>query len=345
MKIGIVTFYWSNNLGALIQSYCLNKFLKSLNKNFLVNFNRYQPKKLLMREHLSQLKTYNPIKYFMGLKKNKSLENWKINEGFSIPKTFDFSHELNDLTVYGSDEIWNFTNPFFGYDPYFFGAKDNSVKIAYAASFGSAESYKSRYTNQISENLKKFKHLSVRDEVSQKYIKYLTGRKAKIVCDPSLLINFNKKKKIKTKYAQQKNYILVYGTYFSKINIKEIRQISKKNKFEIISVSYYNIWADKNILDCDPYEFISLIKKSQLIFTSMFHGVMLSYKYKKNFWYIKDPYRKNKLQFFLNKFNLNNRCIDTYDQKKINYALMKNKYFDWIEFSKSYLFECFKKYY
>ena len=50
----------------------------------------------------------------------------------------------------------------------------------------------------------------------------------------------------------KKEFILIYGTYFSSKEIIEIKKYAKLNNLIILSLSYYNIWADKNLLDIDP---------------------------------------------------------------------------------------------
>ena len=74
----------------------------------------------------------------------------------------------------------------------------------------------------------------------------------------------------------------------------------------------------------------------------MFHGVMLSFKYKKNFWFSQDPYRINKLSFFIEKFKLSSRTMENLDNSKINYNLINNELDDWINQSKNYLIENIK---
>ena len=69
----------------------------------------------------------------------------------------------------------------------------------------------------------------------------------------------------------------------------------------------------------------------------MFHGVILSYKFQKNFWFVEDPYRKNKLEYFLEKLSLFERRLDLFSDKDLNYKERSSKFEDWIEFSKNHL--------
>ena len=69
----------------------------------------------------------------------------------------------------------------------------------------------------------------------------------------------------------------------------------------------------------------------------MFHGVILSFKNKKDFWFSQDPYRINKLSFFIKKFKLFSRTMENLDDTKINYKIFQSNLLDWIETSKEYL--------
>ena len=51
----------------------------------------------------------------------------------------------NKIYIYGSDEIWNFSNKIFKFDPHYFGNSNINKSFAYACSFG----------NSKIENLKK----------------------------------------------------------------------------------------------------------------------------------------------------------------------------------------------
>ena len=65
---------------------------------------------------------------------------------------------------------------------------------------------------------------------------------------------------------------MIYGKYFSKEEIKKIIELCKNKNLLILSIGYHNEWADLNILDADPFEFLKFLKFSDIIFTSMFHG-------------------------------------------------------------------------
>lgn len=54
MKAEIITYYYSNNYGAVLQAESLKKFVTS-NSNYSVTFSKYTPKRLFFREHYKPL--------------------------------------------------------------------------------------------------------------------------------------------------------------------------------------------------------------------------------------------------------------------------------------------------
>ena len=341
MKYEIITFNWSNNLGALIQSISLREFINS-ELSYKAKFNRYMPKNLILAERRSQFNKKN-FKFIIDkLKQKIHLFYWKKKiANFQTPiKKKIFSSQ--NLYVYGSDEIWNFSSKIFDFEPHFYGESNPNVKIAYGCSIGNANLREISNKNYklIKKNLKRFKSISVRDENSFNFIKKLTNLKPKIVIDPCFLSKpkiFDGNRSRFNKIFYKNKYILVYGNYFNSSEIKKLISFSKKKKLIIISIYFVNKWADHNVINVNPNDLIFFIKNSKYVITSMFHGVMLSYKYKKQFWYSVDPYRENKLGFFLNKLDLKKQHIKYIGSSKIKYSLKSSVLSKWIKSSKNFL--------
>ncbi len=339
MKINISTFFYGNNYGALLQCYYLKKFIELNYNKTKVDFLKYQPKKLIFKEEISPIIKKNPFKFVDGLIRFKKLRTWKKKNILSKPDYNKCENSFSkNVSIYGSDEIWNFSNPFFGYDDFFFGKYDNSYKISYAASFGSAKvsNLKKNIFIEIKNLLKKFSYLSVRDEFSRNLLKSEFNLDSEIVLDPIFLNNESNKNEIN--YNGDK--CIVYGNFFTNDQIKKIKNYCKYNKLNILSVGYYNDWAENNVT-MNPFEFIKILKKSKIIFTSMFHGVQFSIKFKKNFWYSVDPYRLNKLEYVLNKLNLKDREIkqNSNFSKEIDYISIDKTLNDWKTTSKEFLIQ------
>ena len=348
MKIKIHTYFYGNNYGALLQSLCLKTYLiKQFKAN--VEFNRYQPKKFIYREEFKPLIKKNLYHSFLGFKKFFKLRHWKNKFIVSKPsiKFKKIIAEKNNLSFYGSDEIWNFNNPFFGFDKFFFGDKNENLKFSYAASLGNGASIKEINPDlilRLKSYFDQFKLISVRDKSSYDFLKDKFNIEASIVLDPVFLIDnifeiVNLKNEDKNVFN---DYCLIYGQYFSLKDIQIIKDFSKTKNLKIISIGYYNKWADKNFIDATPSEFLLYLKNSKYVFTSMFHGVLLSIKLNKDFWFTEDPYRKNKLDYVLDLLNLRNRTLkrEFFHDEKINYVRLNSVIENHKQTSKKFLEKC-----
>lgn len=97
------------------------------------------------------------------------------------------SNQNYDTFLCGSDQLWlphNLGSHFYTLE----FANDDKKKVAYATSFGVSE-----IPNNLKKGYKKFlnrfQFLSTREIAGQEIIKELTGKNAKVVCDPTLLFN------------------------------------------------------------------------------------------------------------------------------------------------------------
>ena len=68
MKIKIITYTFSQNMGAILQAYNLQKYLEKNTKKEVV-FTNYQPLKLYLRENFSFLKKKNIFSFITGIEK------------------------------------------------------------------------------------------------------------------------------------------------------------------------------------------------------------------------------------------------------------------------------------
>jgi hypothetical protein len=335
--IEIVTYHNTINYGALIQSLALKDFIQ---KNFKVKVKLcdYHPKKLTYSEKYRPLVTKNFYKFFGTIKKNFLINSWKktafLNQDYDSIKSF------TKLNIYGSDEIWNVDNAYHGYDPFYFGKNHDKIKIAYAASVGrtNLNNVDDKIKEEIRGLLKGFSGLSVRDENTAEFVFKLTNIMPEIVLDPTLI--HTPKILESEKFINQRldyNYALVYGTVFSKSQRDIIFNYCKKKNLKVISVGYFNKWINKNFLGLNPTTFYNFIKNSNVVFTSMFHGIMFSTKLNKQFYFSSDPIRSNKIKSFINEMNLQKREIkDFLDKgyidyneinKKLNYRIMTSQRF------------------
>ena len=186
-----------------------------------------------------------------------------------------------------------------------FGDMDNNNINTYAASFGNTKKEdveNSKYLNEIKNSLKKIKRISVRDANSFGIIHNLIETDISLHLDPVLVGDIPYPEAV----SQKKEYILVYAYDFRLQNkelIREIKLLAREEKLQIISVGFYQEWADKNIIP-DPYNMLSIFSNAKYIITDTFHGTIFSVRYHKQFAVVVQKENSMKLQDLIERIGI-----------------------------------------
>ncbi len=305
-KVGIITFHASYNCGSMLQAYALQKFLQK---------NGYEPEMIdFSSEGQRRLYSiYAKRKTLKNLVRNSIffMHKKRIVNNFSRYENFKQTHfnltEYNtavgdeiidryDAVIAGADQIWNVTISDYD-DAYFLNWVKNAKRIAYAPSFGARNPKEfSDNPEKISEFLKSFDNLSIREYNGQKWIKELTDTEAKVVLDPTLIVEPEDYSEITSdKLKLPKEYIFYYSPSFSKnINLL-VKKISKKYSLPVIAFnakSFYtkgmNFKGFKLPDFEDPTAYLQLMKNASMVITTSFHGCIFSTVFKRNFWVVKN---------------------------------------------------------
>lgn len=302
---GIVTFHDGINFGAYLQVYAMQGALKTLGvPSVVINYKNWSHWKA---EYWCFLRTRRPSVLINNVRK---ILKFKVDQRLINQTGFSFSSdEFKDIPLdgvfFGADEIWNCSNPLFSLDTFYFGEAFQHVKrVSYAASCG-ALSAEVGITPEAAHLLKGFHAISVRDENTRRLVASVTGASPEVVLDPTLIYDFEGLERI----PAIDNFILVY-TFGLSVDVQNaIRTFAARQGKKLVSVGYLNGFCDVNVISVGPFDFLGYIKKADFVITSMFHGVMFSVKYRKQFALLIDPYRTNKLETTLNLFDLHDRVV------------------------------------
>ncbi len=296
-NVALITWYKYHNYGTALQAVSLYKIIKQL--GYGVDVINYTPKnnrnyscdkiyRSLLKTVLRKLKELtNPITISPEREKlfNEFLSK---NITQTMPcRSFAEVHDLNNeynAFVCGSDQIWS---PLGYDDKYFLSFVDEPERmVAYAPSLGINRVDDERLKRRISKALERFLNLSVREKDGRELIKDLTGKEAKIVLDPTLLLskddwdNFVDYSDIKK--APDKEYIICYFLGNPENYSKYVSKLSKKTgiPYYVIPVKR-NQFSDSNKIpfEVGPEEFVSLIKNARYVCTDSFHGMAFSIIY------------------------------------------------------------------
>lgn len=233
-----------------------------------------------------------------------------------------------DFFIVGSDQVWN--PEFAAYDEDFLTFSDNNKKIAFSASFGVNDIKNDELKEKFSNELGKFKSISVRENRGKEIIYNLTGRKdVEILVDPTMLLDENEWKFVteKPKKLKSGRYILMY--FLGKIQedwSNEIKRIAEENDCYII-----NILDNRDkFYESGPKEFLYLEKNAFLICTDSFHSSVFGIIFDTPFIVFerKDTWgtMNSRLDTLLSKFSLEDRKFNNHIENELlhcNYTTAK----------------------
>jgi hypothetical protein len=308
MKIGIMTFWWSNdNYGQLLQCYALQKYLHDAGHDtYLI---RYDPRNDYVKTPVVNkiLKAFNPFKLFAYIKykltytiikklnKQRGFDEFRNNYIKQSEKIY-YSYQglLNappdaDVYIVGSDQVWNpdwIENTINQVKAYFLGFGGVGKKrIAYAASFGK-ERVSDGFIKEITPLLKRFDYVSVREKSGLDICRQC-GVKAEWVPDPTMLLSVNDYRALYTNESMpriEEPYCFLYmlGNTCD-FSIKTIYDWAKKRGIEIIYVSG-NLQYDKyeKMYTTIP-KWLYYIDNAEYVITNSFHGTLFSLMFQKRF--------------------------------------------------------------
>ena len=313
MNIAVITPFDYPNLGAYLQAYCLKMKLEELGHN--VYHIPTRSKDFVRRLYYKDKPTRKKEKLFrLTFEKNKRFGKRKYAQFAEDLKEFrvvEDGEESVDLYILGSDEIWNlshelaFTQVF--NKPIFWGIGKDPV-ITYAPSIGGAD-YDTlmKYPDKI-EAIRKLRAAPVRDGKTADFVEAVTGKKAPIVCDPTILVPIGSYgREFRDDYLKEHDCLLVYVyTTIQKDSIAAIRAYAKQKGLKTVGCCFNHSWCD-HICECSPLEFSSLIRQCSAVVTNTFHGSIFSILNHANF--VSATYSPKTTQL-LEQFGLSDRCLE-----------------------------------
>ena len=305
-KVGIVSCYFKNNYGSMLQAYATKKVLDNLNLenetfNIDKNLDFENGKKKFYKTQIFNftflkskfgmvwLKIYKKLNKKLGNNVNKREQKFKeFRKEINLTKQFYTYKELNEASrnyssiIVGSDQLWLPVNAVADY--YTLNWVDDNVnKVSLATSFGISE-IPNKYKSLYKKFLNRINYISVREESGCKLVKELTNKKAELVCDPTMLLS--KEEWIELQEKQpiiNEDYILCYFLGKNVEYRKFAERLKKETGYKIVSlnhcdeyVRYSDKFADLTPYDVGPKEFLNLIRNAKYVCTDSFHGTVFS---------------------------------------------------------------------
>jgi hypothetical protein len=157
--------------------------------------------------------------------------------------------------------------------------------------------------------LRRFTHISAREESGQRIIKDLLGIDVPIVLDPSLLLQGSDYQNVEVRVngLSLGDYIFVYNLETSGDFARLVESLTRSVKLPIVLTGYPLTACAHNRFDVGPGEWLWLLRNARYVCTNSFHGVTFSLIFKKQFLAYPRTYSNSRLQNILELANLQDR--------------------------------------
>ncbi|MBP5458196.1 MAG: polysaccharide pyruvyl transferase family protein [Paludibacteraceae bacterium] len=342
MKIKTITCHDVYNYGASLQAFALMSFLRSMGHEVeIIDYlprnkrRRYEYFRLAPTGIFRKIATFLPfLEPLLALWQNRyellsrnrkyNFDLFKKEALACTSRKYESFEDLNtykpeaDIFVAGSDQIWNvyYDN---GRDPSFYCAfePDTQKRMSYAASFG-ANTIPEDSETFVKEMLSRMKAISVREYSGVKIVEQL-GLKAQHVLDPVFLLETEEWRSMCRKDRGEEGYVLVYDFLHNDPNVETLSKfLAKKYNKKIVSINDFRPlgYADVNVNDAGPIEFLEYIKDADFVVSTSFHATAFSVIFSRPFYTLPLVGHGNSSRMvdFLNMLDLEDRFVTRMEQ-------------------------------
>lgn len=343
-KVATITFGYSQNLGALLQAYALQRYIKELGyETKLIKFKEFDNRPFETVKGI--LDALSDIVFFFDCKKKirkiNEFRNDYLQFTNKLYQSTEDMKELNDefdVFVAGSDQIWNVHKGII--DEFFLSfVSSKKRKVAYSASFG-LSSLPEQYVDGVKRGLERFDNISIREDSGVRIAQDLTGIKYELTLDPVFLIPKHEWELLCKERIIQQKYIFVYPTQITELLVNTVKKAKKEMNCKVYSLFSFR-GVDKVVKDADPIDFINYVRNADLIIGSSFHATAFSLIYEKNLRVIPHSTTGSRVVDLLKELGLDKKCVignlADAEFSTIDYSDVKERLSSRIEKSKEYL--------
>ncbi|AOR77376.1 polysaccharide pyruvyl transferase family protein [Novosphingobium resinovorum] len=310
-RIGILTYQFSENVGALMQAYGLRTWLRQQGAD--AKFVNYRPDYVegggALRNILSPANAKANAKVmFLKLMAAKQalfedkaqyrmfqrFQAEKLGVDGPVLKTLaDVDAFLRtpagkfDILICGSDQVWA-PSLQFGIDPVYYlafpGGAQGARIVSYAPSFGKAQ-LDEGYRDEAARYLARFDSISVRERSGAAIVERISGRSASVVPDPTILLGDYGALAHDPAEPVSQGHIFCYALRSSE-GIRDVASmVSRRFGTEVLSpYNPHRRWAEiGRTIKPSPGGWVAHIAQAGFVVTNSFHGTVFSILLRKPF--------------------------------------------------------------
>ncbi len=314
MRTGLITFHFAHHYGAQLQALATMKAIQGLGHQCQIidyrlphttRTNQLFKKSRAVRDMASDAHT--ALHYGAFKRRFERFEAFVAEEMELSSRQYTTIEQLRkepplyDVYVSGSDQIWNpyiFQNKQF--DPAFLlDFVRDGRRIAYAPSLGVPQLPEDKAA-ELKRYLEPYSALSVREKRGQVLVREAADRQARVVLDPTLLLNGEEWGKLAQAPARQGPYILCYFVSDPGEAAPYALALSQRTGYPIVQLAGARRKIDgakELVFDAGPREFLGLFQHAAAVVTNSFHGAVFSLQFQKNFFTSMSPKERREPTF------------------------------------------------
>lgn len=314
-KIGILTFHFANNYGAVLQCCALRRVINTLPGcsaeviNYIPSDVTYGKCWNTQRERTLFQQKRDLFKLF--LQKHCNVEG----------KTLSFLNGNEyDYFCVGSDQVWN--TGYLWTKIYFLPFEsDTAKKISYAASVGVKGDSEFLDKRILKEYLPDFCNISVREQEHIALIEAVTGNQCECVLDPTLLLDSNDYEElICNESLREKEFIFFFWINHDDNVMRGIEFVNTLSGKYKLSIVHSIIGAEDYLFNrnygCMMFEgvenFLWYVKNARFVVTNSYHATLFSIQFKKIFWSFIVTSMRSRFDSLVEKLGIEDRIIESY---------------------------------
>ena len=296
MTIGILTFQFPYNYGALLQCCALKRYLSSQgHEASVIPYYPAQQKKWYTINPFSKglsvpSRVYKTVTFFYKCRQISKFEKFKstLFSGREFTDESELPHRYRELDalIVGSDQVWN--DKITGSSGVYYGAGAQCPKVAYAASLGSSSELSAIQKRNAQIYLPSFYSVSVREAGSISLLgRYRDDIRA--VCDPVFFLSRSQWDEYRAFSPGLSGYVLLYMLEDNPALLEDGIRYAKRYGLKIVEVS--PVLRKKHsgiqlLTSAGPREFIELVRNAEAVCSNSFHALAFSMIYGKTFIHI-----------------------------------------------------------
>lgn len=316
-EIGILTFHYVDNYGAVLQAYALSKILNSF-PEINAKIINYIPKWFEYTIYENTEEGYLKFK-----NKRQKFERFIIDK-CNIEKKMitSVSDICCDYCCVGSDQVWNLD--YMSDDYFLLNADSVKNKISYAASVGMSQENIYKKSGFIKQALQSFKAISVRELQDANCISSICKRKCEVTLDPTLLLDAYQYMELIPEMQKQNEYIFFFwikhdDTYMR--GVEFVNRLSREYHLPIIHSFWdapkYMFANDGGCMIYDGIEeFLWYIKNAKFIVTNSYHVTLFSIQFKKKFFAFTSNAMNSRFETLKQLFHIDKEIFKTFEVLK-----------------------------